>query len=142
MMSIKSNKGFTLLELVIGIGLTSIILLGLSSLIFNSQKSSNSLLSSLDQESVRNRIRLVMSCEETIDKISSDGKNSLLFNSKGEEIFKAITESGRTLMDAGDFYIWMEFYDVNTGELELISINKKTNAERPLFRGASFFCPL
>ena len=143
MKTMKNDNGFTILEIIIGVGITSLIALFIGTLVTNSQKSSNSIFRSLDEESVRNRIRLNMSCEKTINQISStDGENSILFNSKDQEIFPTEIQGAKTIMVAGDFNIWMKSYDASTGELELISINQKTNIERPLFRGVSFFCPI
>ena len=139
---IKYHKGFTLLELVIALGISSLAVLGLGTMVSQSMKSSNNIFSNLDQESIRNRVRTKIDCQNTINQVTSNGKNSVLYGKNNNEIFNSRDKAGRTLMDAGNFDLWVEDHDVNTGELNIILINKKTQEESVLFKNVSYFCPV
>jgi len=140
---LSTQKGFTLLELVIGLALSALAVLGLGTMVINSQKSGNNVFRSLDKESIRNKIRLQMNCEHTIDKISDDGRDEILYNHKDEELFNSLSKFGKTLMDAGNFYLQIESYDNNTGEFVIIFDKKQTRSTSigtTLFRTVPFYC--
>jgi len=140
---VSNSSGFSLLELVIGMGLTSIAVLTISQIMINSVKFAKPINEKLEIESLKNLIRVSVNCEETINNLIGSGQNSLLFKKHGAPLFQSENISGKTVMIHQKWRIWVESYSSSAKQFELISYEKVNNAltkERKLFKISGFVC--
>ena len=129
--------------MVIALGLVSVAVLALSQVMGRFGVETKKVNDRLEVVSIKNIIRRQIDCGQTTSIISGTGRDSLLLNKNGGQIFKTESVSGKQVMIFKKWRIWVRSFDSISKNIEMLFYIKSNNSlknEKILFSTAGFLC--